>query len=157
TRRNVGIFIASFGQRKRRFAMRIVYRRCCGLDVHKNTITACVLAIDEQERVPVRKKVFGTFWKELQRLKLWLYACKVEAVAMESTGVYWKPVWNVLEGHVPLLLANPYWVKNIPGRKTDQNDSEWIAQLLAHGLVNRTSAKVPRLICVVYIGGRGFP
>src|SRR5262249_37356616 len=77
----------------------------------------------------------GTFWKELQRLKLWLYACKVEAVAMESTGVYWKPVWNVLEGHFPLLLANPYLVKNIPGRKTDQNDSEWIAQLLAHGLV----------------------
>jgi transposase len=66
---------------------------------------------------------------------LWLYANKVQQVAMESTGVYWKPVWNILQGHFPLLVANPYHMKNIPGRKTDQNDAEWIADLLAHGLL----------------------
>ena len=78
---------------------------------------------------------FRTHWKELQKLKLWLYANQVMHVAMESTGVYWKPVWHVLEGHFPLLLANPYHMHNIPGRKTDQKDAEWIADLLAHGLL----------------------
>lgn len=115
--------------------MEVVYRRCCGLDVHKDSITACVLVVGEQGKRDVRKKEFPTYWKGLQSLKQWLYACKVERVAMESTGVYWKPVWNVLEGHFPLLLANPYHMKNIPGRKTDQNDAEWIADLLAHGLL----------------------
>src|SRR5262245_19636541 len=79
--------------------MEVVYRRCCGLDVHKDSVTACVLVLGEQGKREVRKKEFPTFWKGLQNLKLWLYACKVERVAMESTGVYWKPVWNVLEGH----------------------------------------------------------
>lgn len=115
--------------------MEVVYRRCCGLDVHKESLTACVLVLREGGEREVRKKEFPTFWKGLQQLKLWLYACKVEQIAMESTGVYWKPVWNVLEGHFPLLLANPYHMKNIPGRKTDQNDAEWIADLLAHGLL----------------------
>jgi transposase len=115
--------------------MEVVYRRCCGLDVHKDSVTACVLVLGEAGQREVRKKEFPTFWKGLQKLKLWLYACKVERVAMESTGVYWKPVWNVLEGHFSLLLANPYHMKNIPGRKTDRNDAEWIADLLAHGLL----------------------
>jgi transposase len=115
--------------------MEVVYRRCCGLDVHKKSITACVLVVGEQGAREVRKKEFPTYWKGLQKLRLWLYACRVECVAMESTGVYWKPVWNVLEGQFRLLLANPYHMKNIPGRKTDQNDAEWIADLLAHGLL----------------------
>jgi transposase len=123
--------------------MEVVYRRCCGLDVHKDSITACVLVLDGKGQREVRTKEFRTYWKELQRLKLWLYASKVECVAMESTGVYWKPVWNVLEGHFPLLLANPYHMHNIPGRKTDQKDSEWIADLLAHGLL-RASFVPPR-------------
>src|SRR5262245_48384846 len=101
--------------------MEVVYRRCCGLDVHEDSVKACVLVLGEQGKREVRKKEFPTFWKGLQNLKLWLYACKVERVAMESTGVYWKPVWNVLEGHFSLLLANPYHMKNIPGRKTDQS------------------------------------
>ena len=67
----------------------------------------------------MRKKEFRTYRSDLQKLKLWLYASKVEQVAMELTGVYWKPVWNVLEGHFPLLLANPYHMRNIPGQKTD--------------------------------------
>jgi len=125
--------------------MEVVYRRSCGLDVHKDSITACVLVLDEQGQRDVRIKEFRTYWKELQRLKLWLYASHVECVAMESTGVYWKPVWNVLEGHFRLLLANPYHMHNIPGRKTDQKDSEWIADLLAHGLL-RASFVPPRPI-----------
>lgn len=115
--------------------MQVVYSRCCGLDVHKDSLTACVLVFDEQGRRQVRKKEFPTYWQQLQRLKLWLYANKVQHVAMESTGVYWKPVWNILHGHFPLLVTNPYHMKNIPGRKTDQNDAEWIADLLAHGLL----------------------
>ncbi len=115
--------------------MEVVYRRCCGLDVHKESVTACVLVLGEDGQREVRKKEFPTFWKGLQTLQLWLYACQVQSVAMESTGVYWKPVWNVLAGHFQLLLANPYHMKNIPGRKTDQNDAEWIADLLAHGLL----------------------
>lgn len=115
--------------------MQVLYARSCGLDVHKDAITACVLVLDEQGQRQVRTKEFRSYWKDLQRLKLWLYSCKVQHVAMESTGVYWKPVWNVLEGHFPLLLANPYHMHNIPGRKTDQKDAEWIADLLAHGLL----------------------
>ena len=103
--------------------MQVVYSRCCGLDVHKDSLTACVLVFDEQGRRQVRKKEFPTYWQQLQH------------VAMESTGVYWKPVWNILQGHFPLLVTNPYHMKNIPGRKTDQNDAEWIADLLAHGLL----------------------
>jgi transposase len=115
--------------------MEVVYRRCCGIDVHKDFITVCVLVNEPGKQREVRKKEFRTYWSDLQKLKLWLYASKVEQVAMESTGVYWKPVWNVLEGHFPLLLANPYHMRNIPGQKTDQKDCEWISDLLAHGLL----------------------
>lgn len=125
--------------------MEVVYRRCCGIDVHKDFVTACVLVNDPGKQREVRKKEFRTYWSDLQKLKLWLYASKVEQVAMESTGVYWKPVWNVLEGHFPLLLANPYHMRNIPGQKTDQKDSEWISDLLAHGLL-RPSFVPPRPI-----------
>lgn len=115
--------------------MRVLYSRCCGLDVHKDQVTACVLVLGEDGQRDVRLKEFRTHRKELQKLKMWLYANKVMRVAMKSTGVYWKPVWHILEGHFPLLLANPYHMHNIPGRKTDQKDAEWIADLLAHGLL----------------------
>jgi transposase len=115
--------------------MDVVYRRCCGLDVHKQSITACVLLADGKAGEQVRKKEFGTFTRALQQLKMWLYACKVTHIAMESTGVYWKPVWNILEGHFEILLVNPQHIKAVPGRKTDQKDSEWIAELLQHGLL----------------------
>jgi transposase len=94
-----------------------------------------VLVLGEDGKREVRIREFRTYRKELYKLRLWLYANKVMQVAMESTGVYWKPVWHVLEGHFPLLLANPYHMHNIPGRKTDQKDAEWIADLLAHGLL----------------------
>jgi transposase len=125
--------------------MQVVYSRCCGLDVHKKSVTACVLVLDQQGRRSVRKKQYETHRPGLQRLMLWLYAWKVEQVAMESTGVYWKPVWNVLEKHFPLILANPYQVKSIPTEKTDPRDAEWIADLLAHGLI-RPSLVPPREI-----------
>jgi transposase len=102
---------------------------------HKDSITACVLVFNDKGEKEVRRKEFGTWWKELQRLKLWLYACKVTHVGMESTGVYWKPVWNVLRGNFEMVLANPYYVKNIPSDKTDPKDAAWIADLVAHGLI----------------------
>jgi transposase len=125
--------------------MKIVYTRCCGLDVHKSTITACVLTINKKGQPETRKQVFGTFYKELLRLKQWLRACRVTHVAMESTGVYWKPVWHVLEGCFNLTLTNPQQMKAIPGRKTDQKDSEWIAELLAHGLLRKSFVPPPEI------------
>ncbi len=102
--------------------MQAVYSRCCGLDVHKDQVTACVLVLGEEGQREVRIKEFANYWKDLRRLKMWLCAGKVKQVAMESTGVNWKPVWHVLEGVFGLLLANPYHMHNIPGRKTDQTD-----------------------------------
>ena len=125
--------------------MQIVYSRCCGLDVHKATVVACVLTVHDAGHKTKRVKVFGTYLQELHRLRLWLHACKVTHVAMESTGIYWKPIWNVLESNFELLLANPYHMKNIPGRKTDQQDAEWIAELHQHGLL-RPSFVPPRAI-----------
>ncbi len=125
--------------------MQVVYRRCGGLDVHKDSVTATVLVFGEAGEREVRKKQFGTHWKGLQRLGQWLRASKVERVAMESTGVYWKPVWNVLERSLPLVLANPHQVKNIPSQKTDRRDSEWIADLLAHDLIRPSFVPPPEI------------
>ena len=102
---------------------------------HKKSVTACVLVLDQQDRRGVHKKQFETHSRGLQRLVLWLYASKVTQVAMESTGIYWKPVWNALEKHFPLIMANPYQVNSIPSEKTDPRDAEWIADLLGHGLI----------------------
>ena len=116
--------------------MRIVYQRCCGLDVHKDSVTACLLLIDDDGEFQVEKRRFGTMTCDLRELGTWLKAEGVERVAMEATGVYWKPVWNILEPlNFDLLLVNAQHIKNVPGRKTDQKDSEWIADLLQHGLL----------------------
>jgi transposase len=114
--------------------MEVLYRCCCGLDVHKKSITACVLWADGKRRKEKRR--FETFTGDLLKLAEWLRECGVTHVAMESTGVYWKPVWNILEGQfTEVLLVNAQHIKAVPGRKTDQKDSEWIAQLLQHGLL----------------------
>lgn len=114
--------------------MEVLYRCCCGLDVHKKSITACVLWADGKKRKEKRR--FGAFTEDLLKLAEWLRECGVTHVAMESTGVYWKPVWNILEGQfTEVLLVNAQHIKAVPGRKTDQKDSEWIAQLLQHGLL----------------------
>ena len=123
--------------------MQILYSRCCGIDVHKDSLTACVLVYSGSGEPEVRKKEFATYYKALLNLKMWLLAQKVTHVVLESTGVYWKPVWDTLQGHVQLILANPYQVKNIPSQKTDARDSQWLAELLAHGLI-RPSFVPPR-------------
>jgi len=108
---------------------------CCGLDVHKKSITACVLWAEAKGKSRKEKKRFGTFTHDLLQLADWLEQCGVTHVAMESTGVYWKPVWNILAERFEVLLVNAQHIKAVPGRKTDQKDSEWIADLLQHGLL----------------------
>src|SRR5688572_2815879 len=116
--------------------MEVVYPCCCGLDVHKVSVTACVLWAERGGRARKEKRRFGTFTADLLQLADWLRACGVTHVAMEATGVYWKPVWNVLDGQfTDVLLVNAQHIKAVPGRKTDQKDSEWIADLLQHGLL----------------------
>ncbi len=123
--------------------MQILYSRCCGIDVHKNSVTACVLVYTDTSEPEVRKREFATHKKALGNLRWWLHAQKVTHVAMESTGVYWKPVWQALESNFELTLANPYQIKTMPGRKTDARDSQWIAELLAHGLIRRSFVPPP--------------
>lgn len=109
--------------------MPVVYERCCGLDVHKATISACVLVFKNGEN-EVRHRQFATHVADLIRLRVWLKSQKVTQVAMESTGVYWKPVWNELHRHFELLVVNPLWVKQRRGHKTDKADAEFIAEQL---------------------------
>src|ERR1700738_2193199 len=111
--------------------MQVVHERCCGLDVHKRVIVACVLT--RRERT-IRS--FGTMSEDLEAMAVWLEECAVTHVAMESTGVFWKPIYNVLEEHeFELLVVNAQHMKAIPGKKTDVKDAEWIADLLRHGLL----------------------
>jgi transposase len=114
--------------------MEVIHPRCCGLDVHKKSITACVLLAEGKTRQRFLRR-FGAMTGDLRELTAWAASFGVTHVAMESTGVYWKPVWNVLEGQFELLLVNAAHIKNVPGRKTDMKDCEWIAQLLQHGLM----------------------
>jgi transposase len=126
--------------------MRILYERCCGLDIHKRKIVACVMVTDPKRgTVEVRKKEFGAYLKALRDLRFWLQAQKVTHVAMESTGVYWKPVWNVMEGRFTILLVNSKHFRGVPGRKTDMIDAEWLADLLRCGLL-KSSFIPPREI-----------
>jgi transposase len=113
--------------------MQVLYTRCAGLDVHKDTIVACVRCVSPPLHQEVRS--FGSTTTGLLALADWLAEHGCTHVAMEATGVYWKPVWHVLEGEFELVLANAAHIKNVPGRKTDVNDAMWIADLLAHGLI----------------------
>jgi transposase len=122
--------------------MQVVYQRCCGLDIHKKLIVACLLRVASHE-VQKEIRTFGTTLSELYRLRDWLVANDCQMVAMESTGVFWKPIWNVLEEELALMLVNAQHIKAVPGRKTDLKDAEWIAELLQHGLL-RASFVPPR-------------
>ena len=114
--------------------MEVMHPRCAGLDVHKQSVVACVRIANSG--APLQEvRTFATTTSGLLALADWLDTHGVEQVAMEATGVYWKPVWHVLEGHFELILANAAHVKNVPGRKTDVNDATWLADLLAHGLI----------------------
>ena len=110
--------------------MRVVHDRCCGLDVHKKSLVACVITPEAQHT-----KTFGTTTGQLLALADWLQTHHVTHVAMESTGVYWKPVYNLLEDTFSVYVVNAHHIKAVPGRKTDVKDAEWIAELLKHGLL----------------------
>ncbi len=115
--------------------MEVLYQRCCGLDVHKETVVACLRVVSGGEVVR-EVRTFETTTASLMALSEWLAENGCTHVAMEATGVYWKPVWHILDdGDFQLILANAAHVKNVPGRKTDVNDATWLADLLAHGLI----------------------
>jgi transposase len=114
--------------------MEVLHARCAGIDVHRDTVVACARIVD-RKMVHQHVEQFGTTTVELRRLREWLSGNGCTHVVMEATGVYWKPVWNILQGGFQLVLANAAHVKNVPGRKTDVNDATWLADLLAHGLV----------------------
>src|SRR5438876_9781605 len=114
--------------------MQVVYERCCGLDVHKRKIVACLLTLDGG-KLQKDIRTFSTTTNALLALLDWLTGAGCTHVAMESTGVYWKPVYNILEGHLELLVVNAQHLKAVPGRKTDVKEAEWIAELLQHGLL----------------------
>lgn len=117
--------------------MEELLERCCGLDVHRDTITACVLIGNGSQK---RKfiQTFKTFTHDIHELSKWLKSYNIKHVAVESTGIYWKPIFNVFEGDFDITLANAYHVKNVPGRKTDVKDSEWLAKLLKCGLISKS-------------------
>lgn len=120
--------------------MEVIHPRCAGLDVHKATVVACV-RLAHGSAVEREVRTFGTTTPQILTLLEWLQRQEVTHVAMEATGVYWKPLWHLLEGHFALVLANAHQIKNVPGRKSDVRDAEWIADLLAHGLIR--SSYVP--------------
>jgi transposase len=115
--------------------MERILERCCALDVHKNQVTACVHVPDQAGQRSELRAQFSTMTAELLALRDWLQGLGVTHVAMEATGVYWKPVYYLLEDDFELMLVNAQHVKNVPGRKTDVQDAQWLCQLLEHGLV----------------------
>lgn len=123
--------------------MEVLYPRCAGLDVHKDTVVACVRCVSAPTAHEVR--TFGTTTRDLISLGDWLEAAGCTHVAMEATGVYWKPIWHLLEGRFELVLANAQHIRNVPGRKTDVNDAMWIADLLAHGLIRSSFVPPARI------------
>ncbi|ABZ84128.1 conserved hypothetical protein [Heliomicrobium modesticaldum Ice1] len=113
--------------------MQVVYQRCCGLDVHKKKIVACVITPEGKEL-----QTLGTMTEDFKSLVQWLQSKECPIVAMESTGVYWKPVYNLLELFgIEAWVVNAQHIKMVPGRKTDVKDAEWIASLMRHGLLKQ--------------------
>ena len=118
--------------------MRVMIERCCGLDVHQETVVACLLIGAPGVRPTKEVRTFRTMTRELEALRDWLKAAGVTHVGMESTGVYWRPVYAVLEGYFELIVGNARHIRNVPGRKTDVKDAEWIADLVRHGLIAKS-------------------
>ena len=125
--------------------MEALLERCAGLDVHQASVVCCVLIGAPGRRPQKLLRSFGTTTRELQALRAWLAEHDVTHVGMESTGVYWKPVYAVLEGHFDLIVGNAHHIKNVPGRKTDVKDAEWIAQLVRHGLITKSFVPPPAI------------
>jgi transposase len=119
-----------------RTTLDILHSRSAGIDVHKKTVVVCVRHVDVDGKVHKQIRTFGTMTDDLLELADWLESEGVRHAAMESTGVYWKPIWHILENQFELMLVNAHHMKQVPGRKTDVKDAEWIAQLLQHGLLS---------------------
>lgn len=118
--------------------IKVAYPNCAGLDVHKKFVTVCRLTVDRQSVVQKELREYSTMTADLQAMADWLAEGSVTHVAMESTGVYWQPINNILEGHFEVFLVNAQAVKRMPGRKTDLKDAEWLATLMQHGLLQRS-------------------
>lgn len=123
--------------------MQTLVERGCGLDVHQATVVACLLIVLKSGQVQKQMRRFGTTTRELLTLREWLLSQGCTHVAMESTGVYWKPIYAILEGAFEIVVANAQHVKKVPGRKTDVKDAEWIADLLCHGLLRPSFVPPP--------------
>lgn len=115
--------------------MEVLYKRCAGLDVHKKSVKVCLLTQGEQSALRKVLRTYSTKTADLLALRDWLKEEGCSHVAMEATGVYWRPIFNLLEGEFALLVVNAGHIKAVPGRKTDVKDAEWIADLLRHGLL----------------------
>lgn len=115
--------------------MEVVYERCAGLDVHKRTVVASRSQPGKGQARVREQRTFGTMTADLLQMVDWLHAWEITHVALESTGEYWKPIYNLLEGEFEVLLVNPQHIKHVPGRKTDIKDAEWLNELLEHGLL----------------------
>lgn len=116
--------------------MQVEYQRCAGRDLHKKTAVTTIMITEPDGIVEQHTRTFSTMTSDLLALDDWLRAHRVEIVAMEATGMYWHPVFTILEAGRPVLLVNPQHMKAVPGRKTDVKDSQWIADLLRHGLLS---------------------
>ncbi len=125
--------------------MEAIVEKCCGLDVHQATVVACLLVGTANRKPKKEVRTFRTVTRELLAMRSWLEEHGCTHVAMESTGVYWKPVYAVLEGAFELVVGNAHHIKNVPGRKTDVKDSEWIADLLRHGVIAKSFVPPPPL------------
>jgi transposase len=125
--------------------MDTILDRCAGLDVHKKTVVACIRRLRPDGSIDSRVRTFGTMTADLLALSDWLEAAGVRHVARESTGVYWKPIFNLLEGRFEVMLVNPGRLKQVPGREADVKDAEWIAQLLQYGLLSPSFIPEPEI------------
>jgi transposase len=124
-------------------SLRVIHPHCAGLDVHKDTVVACRVARNTNGERIIETATFGTTTSDILEMSEWLDLAETKVVAMESTGVLWRPIWNLLEGNFDLILVNPRDVKQVPGRKTDATDAQWIAELVEHGLVSPSFVPPP--------------
>ena len=115
--------------------MQVTHQQCAGIDVHKKMVVVCCLSVDANGQSQQETRTYGTTTRELLSLCDWLSSAAITDVAMESTGEYWKPVYNLLEGSFEVMVVNSHHFKQVPGRKTDVKDAEWLAELLSYGLV----------------------